>query len=191
MGQGAGAAHALALAHRQRRRTLVQLIADLQLLGQARHAAVVLQTQQLPGQGNIAAYIEKLQQPAGLQHIAQMPAAQLGEIGLPVGAPQPIDVDPVEFELPDPVRRQHQCEHIEQGAFAAAAGPDNRQLLTRAQVQRRNYQAIALAADAPALVHRVQAQHHGSVDNGTRYNASPGSASPNRTQLARSLWKVS
>ena len=63
--------------------------------------------------------------------------------------------------------------------------------LSVGQRQRRNHQAIALATDTPALVHRAQVQHHGNVDNGTRYNASPGSASPKRTQLARSLWKVS
>ena len=108
MGQGAGTADALALAHRKRRRLLGQLVADLQLLGQARHAAIVLQTQQLPGQRDIAAHIEKPQQTAGLQHIPQMLATQRGQGGLLIAVPQPGYVLLMEFELPDLIRRQYQ-----------------------------------------------------------------------------------
>ncbi len=70
-------------------------------------------------------------------------------------------------------------------------GPTMASLATRAQFQRRHPQAVALATGAVAAGDLVQAQDHGSVDSGTRYSASPASASPNRTQLATSLWKVS
>ena len=84
-----------------------------------------------------------------------------------------------------------QRQHIQQGALATAAGADHRQLFTAAQMQPWNHQAVALATRATAFTHIAEVEHHGSVDNGTRYKASPGSASPKRTQLARSLWKVS
>ena len=158
---------------------------------QARHTAIVFQAQQLPGQGDVAAHIEKAKQATGLQHVAQVLAAQLRQPRLLIRTPQTANVDRIKFEVPHLIRRQDQRQQIQQGALAATAGPNNRHLLTRAQRQRRDHQAIALATDAPALVHRAQGQHYGSVDNGTRYNASPGSASPKRTQLATSLWKVS
>ncbi len=151
--------------------------------------------EQRAGQSDVAPHIEELEQPAALQHVAAVLPAQCRQAVLAAVAPERGDVlrafPGEEFEAPARVRRQGQRQQVEQGALAAAAGADDGQLATRAQFQRRHPQAVALATGAVAAGDLVQAQDHGSVDSGTRYSASPASASPNRTQLATSLWKVS
>ena len=194
MRQGAGDGDPLALADRQRRRFLVQLVADFQPLGQRLHALGGRGAEQCAGQSDVAPHIEELEQPAALQHVAAVLPAQRRQAVLAAVAPERGDVlgrSRREFEAPARVRRQGQRQQVEQGALAAAAGADDGQLATRAQFQRRHPQAVALATGAVAAGDLVQAQDHGSVDSGTRYSASPASASPNRTQLATSLWKVS
>ncbi len=195
MRQGAGDGDPLALADRQRRRFLVQLVADFQPLGQRLHALGGRGAEQRAGQADVAPHIEELEQPAALQHVAAVLPAQRRQAVLAAVAPERGDVlrafPGEEFEAPARVRRQGQRQQVEQGALAAAAGADDGQLATRAQFQRRHPQAVALATGAVAAGDLVQAQDHGSVDSGTRYSASPASASPNRTQLATSLWKVS
>src|SRR5690606_23041783 len=191
VGQRPGDADPLALAHRQGTGQLVQLVGDFQLLRQARHRGVLGQAEQRAGQSDVAPHVEKAQQAAGLQHVTPGLTAPRGELVLPAMTPQRRDISDsavtAELQAPARIGAEYQGEDVQQGALAAAAGPDQGQALAGLQIQARHLQPVALAAFADI----AQAQHQGSVASGTRYSASPGCASPKRTQLAMSLWKVS
>ncbi len=155
--------------NRQRRRFLVQLVADFQPLGQRLYALGGWGAEQRAGQSDVAPHIEELEQPAALQHVAAVLPAQRRQAVLAAVAPERGDVlrafPGEEFEAPARVRRQGQRQQVEQG------GPDPRS------------DQGHLRADQPARPqrrHRSRPRRRGRtrLRSGRRRGAQPGPSRP-------------
>ena len=87
-----------------------------------------------------------------MQHVADMCPPDLRQPGWSGGKQILSPAFPLQGEAGDSVRAQDKGQHIQQGGFAASAGPDNSQRLTVEDFKAGDDQgeagAVFLAADA-------------------------------------------
>ena len=170
--QRPGDGHALALPAGQVLRFFIKLIRDVQPVAQKGKAFLkqaAIQAQQLAGQQDVVPHAQKRQQAAGLQHIADVRAAQPGQRG-GVGVEQVDALAAVRVQRETCRARggQRERQHVQQGGLAAPAGPQHRKALSREHVQDGGAQ---LKAHAPFPAQHGQilygdAQGHGSSSKG-------------------------
>jgi len=212
MREGTRDGHALALAHRQLQRRLVEVHGDAEPLGKLRRGRFRRLAEQPTAERDVVAHAQEGQQAAGLQHIAEVLAAQPAERVEPAAAPQGHHIHRArlgpEAKLGRIARPQGQRQQVQQRALAAAARAVHQDHLALQDAQARDAELEALAGGLPPLdqiaalvdgrrhhgarpqrLRHVAGGRHGNASSGKVETASPLDARPSRSiQRSVSSW---
>jgi hypothetical protein len=162
MRHGSGNGYSLPFPNRQLAGKFVYMALDMETFGDPFNSASSRQSQPPPANADILTNGKKWKQATGLQHVADVPHARMGQAVQGPALPgfhnvQPLSLGGKKREFPGLIRPQHHGQQVQQGTLAASAKPHQGNLFSLMDNKLRHRQGKAVYSE-PAFSYLLKAK---------------------------------